>query len=466
MRLSIVALLLVTASLLQAAEKPNVLFIAVDDLNHWVHYLGRNHQSLTPNIDKLAARGTWFTRSYCAAPVCNPSRAALMTGMRPSTTGVYENNNDWRTVVPEDKPLTAAFRNGGYFVCGAGKIYHESYARRSEWDDYLERKGKGGDPKPAEGQSDGVGGIKFASIDCKDEDLEDWNITDYGIEQLGKKHDKPLFLAVGLHKPHMPWFVPKKYYDMFPLDKIELPPHAEHDLDDVPPAGVKMARPTGDHAAMLASGRWKEAVQGYLAACAYTDMNIGRLMEAFDKSPMKENTIIVFWGDHGWHLGEKEHWRKFSLWEEATRAPMIWVAPGMTKPNSVCERTVDYMSIYPTLMDLCGLPKPAHVEGKSIKPLLIDPKSAWEQNALTTYLFNNHGVRSEGWRYIRYSNGEEELYNEALDPYEWKNLASDPQYAGTKTELAKSMPVENKPDIGGQDEGNKAKKKAKKNKAK
>ncbi len=470
MRSPIVALLLATASLLQAADKPNVLFIAVDDLNHWVHYLGRNHQSLTPNIDKLAARGTWFTRSYCAAPVCNPSRCALMTGMRPSTTGVYENNNDWRTVVPEDKPLTAAFRNGGYFVCGAGKIYHESYARRSEWDDYLERKGKGGEPKPAAGQSDGVGGIKFAPIDCKDADLEDWNITDYGIEQLSKKHDKPLFLAVGLHKPHMPWFVPKKYYDMFPLDKIELPPHTEHDLDDVPPAGVKMAKPTGDHAAMLASGRWKEAVQGYLAACAYTDMNIGRLMEAFDKSPMKENTIIVFWGDHGWHLGEKEHWRKFTLWEEAARAPMIWVAPGMTQPNSVCERTVDYMSIYPTLMDLCGLPKPAHVEGKSVKSLLIDPKSAWEQNAMTTYLFNNHGVRSEGWRYIRYSNGDEELYNEALDPYEWKNLASDPQYAGTKAELAKTMPVENKPDIGGtggaEDDGNKAKKKAKKNKAK
>lgn len=470
MRYLTAALILVASTLLQAADKPNVLFIAVDDLNHWVNYLGRNKQAQTPNIEALAKRGVRFTRSYCAAPVCNPSRAALMSGMRPSTTGVYENNNDWRTVIPMDKPLTAAFRNGGYFVCGAGKIYHEAYTRREEWDDYLERKGKHGNPTPAEGASDGVGGIKFAPIDCKDEDLDDYDITNYGIEQLGKKHDKPLFLAVGLHKPHMPWFVPKKYYDMFPLDKIELPPHTEHDLDDVPPAGIKMAKPEGDHANILKADKWKEAIQGYLAACAYTDMNIGRLMAAFDKSPIKENTIIVFWGDHGWHLGEKEHWRKFTLWEEATRAPLIWVAPGLTKPDSVCDRTVDYMHIYPTLMDLCGLPKPAHVEGPSIKALLADPKAAWETPAMTTYLFNNHGVRNEGWRYIRYNNGDEELYNEAIDPYEWKNLASDPQYAGTKSELAKMMPKENKPDIGGkggaENFGDKKKKKQMKKKAK
>lgn len=430
-----------------APAKPNVLFIAVDDLNHWVGYLGRNKQAATPNIDKLAARGVRFTRSYCAAPVCNPSRAALMSGMRPGTTGVYNNNNDWRTVIGEDKPLTTAFRNGGYFVCGAGKIYHGSFERRSEWDDYLTPPRD--KAKPKQGESDGVGGIKFAPIDCEDSDLDDWHITNYGIEQLAKTHDKPLFLAVGLHKPHMPWFVPRKYYDMFPLDKIELPPHTEGDLEDIPPSGVKFARPEGDHAAMLKSGRWKEAVQGYLAACAYTDMNIGRLMEAFDKSAYKENTIIVFWGDHGWHLGEKEHWRKFTLWEEGTRAPLIWAAPGITKPNSVCERAVDFMSIYPTLLDLCSLPKPAHVEGESIRTLLANPDAPWDRPAMTTYQFNNHGLRNEGWRYIHYANGDEELYNESLDPYEWKNLASDPQYAGTKSEMATHLPSTNQKDIGG-----------------
>ncbi len=456
-----------------AADKPNVLFIAVDDLNHWVHYLGRNSQSSTPNIDKLAARGVRFSRSYCAAPVCNPSRTALMSGLRPGTTGVYENNNDWRTVLPEDKMLTTAFRKAGYYVCGSGKIYHESFKRRSEWDDYLDNEGSS--PKPAAGQPDGVGGIKFAPIDCKDEDLSDWRITNYGIEELGKPHDKPLFLAVGLHKPHMPWFVPRKYYDLFPLDKIELPPHIEHDLDDVPPSGIKMARPQGDHAQILAAGKWKDAVQGYLAACAYTDMNIGRLMEAFDKSAYKDNTIIVFWGDHGWHLGEKEHWRKFTLWEEAARAPLIWIAPGVTKPNSLCERTVDFMSLFPTLTDLCGIPTPSHVEGTSIKSLLLDPSAPWDKPAHTTYLFGNHGIRNEGWRYIHYLNGDEELYHDAIDPYEWKNLASDPQYASTKAELAAHLPKTDHPDIGGgrgnDDEGGgavkkgKGKGKGKKNKA-
>jgi arylsulfatase A-like enzyme len=299
------------------APRPNVLMIALDDLNHWVGYLGRNPQTITPNIDRLAKRGVRFTRSYCAAPVCNPSRAALMTGMRPSTTGVYENNDDWRPHVSEDLPLTSTFRKAGYYVAGAGKIYHEAYGRRTEWDDYLESPGK--DPEPT--GNTGVGGIRFAPLDCDDDDLREAKIVGYGVEQLKKKHDKPFLLTIGLHKPHMPWNVPRKYFDMHPLDKIELPKHLEGDLTDIPPAGVAMAKPNGDHRAMLESGRWKEAVQAYLAAISYADAMVGRLLDALDASEHKDNTIVVLWGDHGWHLGEKQHWRKFALWEEATRAP-------------------------------------------------------------------------------------------------------------------------------------------------
>lgn len=438
----------------ETAKKPNVLFIAIDDLRDWVGYLHHNEQTKTPNIDRLAKMGTAFTRSYCAAPVCNPSRAALMSGMRPSTTGVYDNNNDWRLAIPMDKPLTTAFRNAGYFVCGAGKIYHESYKRREEWDDYLEKEGGGKAEKSLskKAKGDGVGGIKFAPLDCEDSDLPDYKITDYGIEQLGKPHDKPFFLAVGLHKPHMPWNVPQKWYDMFPVEGIKLPPYKEDDLADIPPAGVAMAKPDGDHQAMLDSGRWKEAVQAYLASTAYTDMNIGRLLDAYDKSPHKDNTIIVFWCDHGWHLGEKHHWRKFALWEEATRAPLLWAVPGVTKPGSICERTVDFMSIYPTLMELCGIPKPAHLDGVSIKPLLENPAAAWDIPAMTTYKFNNHAVRNEGWRHIRYANGEEELYNEATDPNEWTNLAKDAQYNDTKARLAAFMPKNNHEPVGGGEE--------------
>ncbi|HEY2894638.1 MAG TPA: sulfatase [Pirellulales bacterium] len=425
--------------------RPNVLLIAVDDLNHWVGYLGRNPQTKTPNIDRLAARGVRFTRSYCAAPVCNASRAALLTGLRPYTSGVYENNDDWRSVVPPEMTLITTLRKAGYYCAGAGKIYHNSFARHSEWDDYLAKPG--GDPRPQ--GADGVGGIKFAPLDCRDEDLRDWNIVQYGIDQLQKKHDRPLFLTIGLHKPHMPWNVPRKYYDMHPLDKIELPPVDAHDLDDVPPAGVAMAKPDGDHRAMLESGRWKEAVQAYLAAVTFADALIGRLIDALDASEFRDNTIVVFWGDHGWHLGEKQHWRKFALWEEATRAPLIWVVPGLTKAGAVCERTVDFMSIYPTLTDLAGVPTPAHVEGRSIRALLANPASAWSEPAITTYERGNHAIRTEDWRLIHYANGDQELYDERHDPYEWKNLARDGQTASTRSKLARFLPAKNAPKLSG-----------------
>ncbi len=439
-------LLLIGVTHAAAPQKPNVLFIAVDDLRDWVGYFGRNPQAKTPNIDRLSKLGVSFTRAYCASPSCNPSRAALMSGLRPSTSAVYENNIDFRPLINADKTLTTAFRNAGYYVHGAGKIYHEAYRRPSEWDHYFEESAR--KPRVPEGQSDGVGGIKFAPLDCKDEDISDWGITDYGIESLKRKHDKPFFLAVGLHKPHMPWNVPKKYFDMFPLETIKLPPHLETDLDDVPASGKRMARPEGDHAAMLQSGRWKEAVQAYLATIAYTDMNIGRLLDAFEKSAYRDNTIIVFWGDHGWHLGEKSHWRKFALWEEATRAPLIWVVPGVTKAGTICDRPVDFMSIYPTLTALTGIKTPTHVEGTNIRPLLANARANWTTPAVTTYRFGNHTARTSEWRYIRYENGDEELYDERKDPNEYTNLAAKPELAAKKAELAKFLPTTNAPDSG------------------
>ena len=428
-------------------QKPNVLFIAIDDLRDWVGYFGRNPQVKTPNFDRLSKMGVSFNRAYCASPVCNPSRAALMSGLRLSTSGVYENNIDFRPIIAPDKMLTTAFRNAGYIVQGAGKIYHEAYRRDSEWDDYLQREG--GNPKVPAGQSDGVGGIKFAALDCKDEDIPDWTIADYGIAALAKKHDKPFFLAVGFHKPHMPWNVPRKWFDLFPLASIQLPPHLDNDLDDVPPAGVRMAHPQTDHEPMVKSGRWKEAVQAYLATIAYCDMNLGRLLDAYEKSPERANTILCLWSDHGWHLGEKSHWRKFALWEEATRAPFIWIVPGVTKPGTICERTIDYMGIFPTLTELCGIPTPKHVEFESFRALLADPTAAWDKPAITTYRYKNHTVRTAGWRYIRYANGDEELYDETKDSNEYVNLATKPEFAAKKTELAKFLPKTDVADPGG-----------------
>jgi arylsulfatase A-like enzyme len=427
------------------ANKPNILFIAIDDLNHWVGHLGRNKQAKTPNLDRLAKLGTTFTRAYCAAPVCNPSRTALMSGMLPSTTGVYENRTDWRPKIARELTLNGYFADNGYWVGQSGKIYHGGYERGQDWNFYTHAKG-GRQQLDATAKNDGVGGIKFAPL-TNDSVVSDDATTSWAVQQLGLMHSQPVFLGVGYHKPHMPWNVPRRYYDLYPLETIELPPHIKDDLADVPPAGVKLANPEGDHAAMLESGRWKEAVQGYLAAISYVDEQIGKVLDAYEKSPERDNTIIVAWGDHGWHLGEKEHWRKFTLWEEATRAPLIWVVPGVTKPGTRCERTVDFMSIYPTLCELAGLKIPKHVEGVSIKPLLVDPTAAWDRPALTTYRFQNHAVRTEQWRYIRYANGDEELYDEVNDPLEHKNLAKLPEHAALKAKLAKHFPTRNEPEI-------------------
>lgn len=434
----------VMTSVAKTEQHPNVLFIAADDLNHWVGYTGRNPQTKTPNLDRLSKMGTSFMRADCAAPLCNPSRAALLSGLRPSTTGCYQNGENWKKFIPEGLGLSQAFRNAGYYVAGAGKIYHGNTYYPSEWDDYLKMTGSEAD-EHGRGVGKMEGFTKPVAHDLKDQDISDWQITDYCIEQLGKKHDRPFFLACGLHKPHLPWAVPRKYYDMFPLDSIQLPPYLASDLDDVPPAGVHMAKPDGDQKTIVKTGRWKAAVQSYLATIAYMDMNVGRLLDAFEKSAYRSNTIIVFWGDHGWHLGEKSHWRKFALWEEAVRAPMIWSVPGLTKPGTICERPVSFMGMYPTLCEVAGIPIPKHVEGISFKPVLADPKAEWNTPTLCTFGFQNHSVRNEQWRYIHYADGSEELYDHSKDPYEWTNLATKVEFKNVKAELAKSLPKKNAP---------------------
>jgi arylsulfatase A-like enzyme len=425
--------------LIAGTTKPNVLFIAVDDLNHWIGHFGRNKQTKTPNIDRLAAMGVSFTNAQCAAPVCNPSRAALLSGKRPGTTGIYDNGSPFEKVLKPEESLVMQFKNAGYDTLGIGKLWHGGLGWISQWTTIQKES-------ISKGKIDhrNIDGIAFGPIvEGGDEAVSDTSIADYGISELGKAHDKPFFLTLGFHKPHMPWNVPQKYYDMHPLADIQLPPTKEGDLDDVPPSGIKMAKATGDHAAVLASGRWKEAVQAYLAAISYLDGQIGRVLDAYEKAPDKANTIICFWGDHGWHLGEKQHWRKFSLWEESARAPFIWVVPGVTKAGGVCKAPVDFMSVYPTLCNLADIQKPAWLEGDDIKPLLADPAAAWDKAGITTFGQNNHTIRTDRWRYIRYANGDEELYDHSTDEYEWTNLASKPEHNALKAELAKRLPTNN-----------------------
>ena len=426
-----------------AADRPNVLMIAVDDLNDWIGCLGGHPDCRTPNIDRLARRGVLFERAYCAAPACNPSRAALMTGLRPWTSGVYLNPQPWRPVLPDAVTLTQHFMANGYEAVGCGKIFHGRYNDPRSWNEYERQSG---DPQPAErvagDRRSRSGGIVWGVLDVPDEEMNDYRMASYAIDYLGRSHDRPFFLACGIFRPHMPWQVPRKYYDMYPPEKIALPSVLDSDLDDVPPAGVRMARPEGDHATMLKTGNWRHAVQAYLASITFVDVQVGRLLDALDASPHADNTIVILWGDHGWHLGEKHHWRKFSLWEEATRAPLMIAAPGVTQPGGVCSRPVDFMSVYPTLAELCDLPAREELDGVSVVPLLKDPAAAWERPAITTHGRGNHAVRSERYRYIRYANGGEELYDHAADTAEWKNLAGDPQLAGIRQELAAWLPRE------------------------
>ncbi|MDA7527368.1 sulfatase [Planctomicrobium sp.] len=429
-----------------AAEKMNVLFIAVDDLNDWISPLGGYEGIKTPNLERLAQRGVTFTKAYCAAPACNPSRAALMTGIRPWNSGVYLNPQPWRPAMPDAVLLPKHLSQHGYHSVGAGKIMHGSYDEPESWDHYLK---KGGDPKPtkkvASDPHSRAGSIIWGVLDVEDEAMNDYKTATYAIDYINDSHEKPFFLACGIYRPHMPWQVPRKYYDMYPLESINRPYVPDGDLKDIPAAGVKMAKPKGDHAKILATDNWEYAVQAYLASITFADAQIGRVLDALEASEFKDNTIVVLWGDHGWHLGEKEHWRKFALWEEATRVPFFMSVPGMTKAGTTCEATVDLMSVYPTLCELCAVPQPEQVDGVSIAPLLKDPKAKWKQPAITTHGRKNHAVRSDQYRYIQYEDGSEELYDHEVDPGEFNNLAGEASMKSTLEEHKKWLPKKNVP---------------------
>ncbi|HET6768868.1 MAG TPA: sulfatase [Chitinophagaceae bacterium] len=436
----------------QTNKKYNVLFIAVDDLNDWVGPLDGYKGVKTPNIDKLAKEGMNFTRAYCPAPVCNPSRAALLTGVRPSTSGVYQNWHPWRRAMPNVVTLPQYFMANGYEVVGISKIFHDAYNDSASWHKYFPQLRQ---LTPEKNPVNGFGNFDWGPLQAKDEDMADYTHVQHGIDFLNEKHDKPFFLAVGIKRPHLSWWVPQKYFDLYPLSTVVIPKVIPNDLSDVPPIGVTMAKriPEGqqnaatqnmeDHKFIIEKAQWKQAIQGYLASITFADAMFGRLLDALNRSPYKQNTIIIFFGDHGWHLGEKEHWRKFALWEEATRVPFIIVAPGVAKPNSVCERTVNLMDIYPTLISLCSLPEKEGLEAMNIMPLLKNPELSWDHPSITTFGYGNHAVRTERWRYIQYSDKTEELYDHNADPSEWKNLASDPKYTDTKNKLSAWLPKVN-----------------------
>ena len=277
----------------------------------------------------------------------------------------------------------------------------------------------------------------------------DSRVVSLAAEFLEEERERPFFLACGLHKPHMPWSVPRRYFDLYPLDEIRLPPTRADDLDDVPSAIRNMIEvSSADHRAIEEQDLWSAAVRAYLASVSFVDAQLGRLLDALDASPHGNNTIVVLWSDHGFHLGQKRHWRKFTLWEESTRVPFFVSAPGVNTPGSTCGRPMELVHIYPTLADLCSLelgPIAGQLDGTSLRPVLADPNATWSQPALTTMGLGNHSLRSERWRYTRYADGSEELYDHDADPKEWDNLAMDPARRELMDELAAWLPREEAP---------------------
>ena len=429
----------------QTLAKPNVLMIAVDDLNHWVGHLGRNKQAITPNIDRLAARGMSFHRAYAPAAICNATRTSMLSGIRPHRSGVYMNRPDWRSVVGPGFTLPDFFREQGYYVAGGGKLFHHAKIREGQWDFYYDKNNRYQLEDHDASQEHAtlalgyrIGAFEVEEMAGRDDVLSDYHVARWAADELMKKHDKPFFIAAGIFRPHLPWMVPKKYFDLFPEQSIELPPYKKNDLDDLPNHGVAK----NDHVRILEQGEgaWKRAIRAYLASMAYADRQVGRILDALDSSPYRDNTIVVLWGDHGWHFGEKHWWRKARLWEESTRTPYIWVVPGVTKPGSKTETAVDLQSLWPSLAELIDARLPMHVDGASIKTLLDSPDAVWSVPALTTQGFNNHAIRFQQYRYIRYNNGAQELYDHANDPYEWTNLAGRKEHQATIAKLNRWIP--------------------------
>jgi arylsulfatase A-like enzyme len=427
------------------AERPNVLFIAIDDLNDWIGCLGGHPDAKTPNLDRLAQRGVLFTSAHCSAPACNPSRAALMSGILPSTSGVYKNPDPWRTLMPDVITLNQHFRANGYKAMSRGKIYHGSQPDTGPgaWDEFIPRSSDAPPLKTHRRYANPIGNIEWGPVDGTDQDMDDYKVATWIGEQLGQKHDKPFFLACGFFKPHLRWCAPEEYFDMFAPESVTLPNIDENDLDDVPPIGVQMAgRKT--HDTITSKNAWRDGVAAYLACGAFVDKQVGRVLDALDASPHRDNTVIVLWSDHGWHLGEKLHWKKFALWEEATHNLLMFVVPGLTRPDARCDQPVNLIDIYPTLIEVCGLAPREGLEGRSLMPFLKDPSATWARPALTTHGRLNHSLRTKRWRYIRYSDQAEELYDRDNDPLEWTNLLwparPDPEHRSVADELAKWLP--------------------------
>ncbi len=432
----------------QKQSPPNIVMISVDDLNNFIGGMG-HPDAITPNLDKLIKRGVLFTNAQCQSPMCSPSRTAIMTGVRPSTSGIYGmiDDNDIQDVNPATRKsifLQQYFKNQGYYTMGVGKIFHNHAP-----DGMLDESGgrvAGFGPKP---KNNFHWDQKSTSTDWgafpeSDEKMPDYKSAKWAVERLNRNYDRPFFLSVGFLRPHVPWYVPQKWFDLYDREKIHLPPYLKNDRNDLPSIALEVddlpMMPTTDWA--IETIQWKDILHGYLASVSFVDHYIGEVLDALEKSPYADNTMVVLWSDHGYRLGEKGTFAKMCLWNSATAAPLIFSGPCLPRDVKI-DVPVELFSIYPTLTDLCQMPPNPEMEARSMMPLLVAAKATWDYPAITTWARNNHAICTKDYRYIRYEDGSEELYVLKTDPNEWYNVAGNKKYKKVKEQLKAFLPVVN-----------------------
>ena len=469
----------------QSDSPPNVVLIMIDDLNDWVGAIGGHPQVKTPNLDRLISQGVLFGNAHCAAPVCGASRHALLSGLRPSTTGWYtggaKTKKSYEKVLGETIPMPTHFKRNGYKTMAAGKVFHKGTSDAKDyefWDEVRPRfkwpkefiargHGYGGKhfyPFPRDGgaiyqlHQEGVSGqsLCWGALEKEDipaEGMPDEQIAQWAVERLEQEHDKPFFLAVGFLRPHVPFTAPKEYFDLYPIDEVEMPNVPEDDMNDVPLFAKAMGYGTldgGDHQNVMDVGPeyWREMVRAYLACISFVDDQAGKVLDALDQSQYADNTIVIFLSDHGQHLGEKMSWRKQDLWEEATKVPLSVRFPkshAATKKHKgqTIMRAASLLDVYPTLVELCDLPQVKGLEGTSLMHRLADIPDRPFEPVVTTWHYKNHSVRGRKFRYTQYRDGSEELYDHNADPGEHHNLASNPEYAQTIKQYRRHLPKKN-----------------------
>jgi uncharacterized sulfatase len=443
----------------------NVLFVAVDDMGAAIGSYG-NPVVRTPHIDRLAARGVRFDRAYCQFPLCSPSRTSLMTGMRPDRTRIYDLQTHFRTTVPDVVTLPQVFRRAGYTVARVGKLYHYGVPRDIgtaglddpvSWDVAVNPRGRDKDEEglvtnlhaprtpPAPGTPPPGLGAAMAWFESEGQDTEftDAKVADEVIRLLEQNRERPFFIGCGFYRPHVPWIVPRTYFDLYPIERIELPAEKPSDRDDVPEAAF--------HTRVWNYGfsdlDCRRSIRAYYASTSFMDAQLGRVLDTVDRLGLADRTIVVFWGDNGYLLGQHGSWMKQSLFEESARVPLIIAAPRMRGNGRASFRIVETLDLYPTLADLCGLKAPDGLDGTSLRPLLDDPGRAWDRPAFTQVRrarpadqggpFMGYSVRTERWRYSEYDGGRAgaELYDHQSDPRELTNLAADPKLAEVVAQL-------------------------------